>query len=30
MLKLKDFPPDAHFADRCVRHNDDFLQMLNR
>jgi hypothetical protein len=29
MYKLKDFPPEDTFVNRCKRHNDDFLQMLN-
>ncbi len=29
MYKLKDFPPEDTFVNRCKRHNDDFLEMLN-
>lgn len=29
MLKLKDFPPEDTFANRCCRHHHDFLEMLN-
>ena len=29
MYKLKDFPPEDTFVNRCKRHNDDFLQMLD-
>jgi hypothetical protein len=30
MFKLKDWPVDAGFAEKLARHNDDFLDMLNR
>ena len=29
MLKLKDFPPHDTFANKCTRHHDDFIEMLN-
>ena len=29
MYKLKDFPPENAFHDRCLRHFNDFVQMLN-
>lgn len=30
MLKLKDWPDTAGFAEKMARHSDDFLEMLNR
>lgn len=29
MLKLKDFPSEDTFANKCKRHHDDFLEMMN-
>eukprot|EP00798_Chlamydomonas_sp_ICE-L_P014715 gene14715-20755_t len=28
MLKVKDWPPEEHFKERLVRHNQDFIEML--
>jgi hypothetical protein len=30
MYKLKDWPPKTSFAQRMVRHNEDFLEALAR
>ena len=30
MYKLKDWPPDATFAEKMVKHHGDFMAMLNR